>query len=165
MAITFNKLIRPNLADIRQLTLVESHLRFKSAADVMMFLSHKTGDDTAETVARYISDKHHVQVYMAEWDDTVYGDSAGLPDHIMSAIQLSNGFLLNVIPEIGSSMWIGYEIGGAHALDIPRAKFMAERVTGLPSVVGALRSLRNRSDLDQWVASICRWGINRTVDS
>ena len=153
MAITFNKLIRPYSEDIEQLFLVESHLRYKS--EIMMFLSHKTGDDTAETVAKYISEKHHIEVYMAEWDDRVSGDSAGLPDHIMNAIQRSEGFLLNVIREIGTSMWIGYEIGGAHALGKPRAKFMYEPVGKLPSVVGALESLRNRSDLDSWVRRIC----------
>ena len=37
----------------------------------------------------------------------------------MRAIQNSNGFLVNVIAEIAVSMWIGYEIGGAHAMEKP----------------------------------------------
>lgn len=156
MAITFNKLIRPNLADVQQLTLAESHIRDKSVIDTMIFLSHKTGDIKAEVEARYISEKHHILVYMAEWDDRVYRDSAELPDHIMNAIQRSEGFLLNVIPEIGTSMWIGYEIGGAHAMGKSQAKIMYELVGRLPSVVGVLPSLRSRNELDRWVRKIKR---------
>ena len=70
----------------------------------MVFLSHKTGDAKALVEARYIAENHRVQVYMAEWDDQVYGDSAALPDHIMKAIRESNGFLVNVIAEIAASM-------------------------------------------------------------
>ena len=66
MAITFNRLIRPGLGDTRERVLAESYLNLKSAADTMVFLSHKTGDANAEVEARYIADKHRVQVYMAE---------------------------------------------------------------------------------------------------
>ena len=93
---------------------------------------------------------------MAEWDDEVYGDSTALPDHIMKAIRQSNGFLVNVIAEIAVSMWIGYEIGGAHAMGKSRAKIMYAQVPRLPSGVGALSSLRNRGELDRWVNSIAR---------
>lgn len=154
MAVTFNKFIRPNLTDIKQSTLVEGHLRSSSAADFMVFLSHKTGDDTAEIVARHIADEYHVEVYLAEWDDRIYGDSIGLPNHIMRAIRLSDGFLLNVIPEIGDSMWIGYEIGGAHAMNKSRAKIMFRPVEKLPSVVDALRPIRNRGELDLWIRNV-----------
>lgn len=156
MAIMFNRLIRPGLGDTRERVLAESYLNLKSAADTMVFLSHKTGDAKAEVEARYIADKHRVQVYMAEWDDEVYGDSSALPDHIMKAIRQSDGFLVNVIAEIAVSMWIGYEIGGAHAMGKSRAKIMYAQVPRLPSVVGALSSLRNRGELDRWVNSIAR---------
>ena len=156
MAISFNKLIQPDSADLRERVLVENYLRRKSAADLMVFLSHKTGDAEAEVEARYITHKHRVRVYMAEWDDEVYGDTANLPDHIMRAIQQSDSFLVNVIAEIAASMWVGYEIGGAHAMGKSRAKIMYTPVSRLPSVVGALRSLQNRNELDRWVTSISR---------
>ena len=119
----------------------------------MVFMSHKTGDTEAEIEARYIAVRHGVKVYMAEWDDHVGGDSNLLPDHIMDAIRQSDGFLVNVIAEIVVSMWIGYEIGGAHALGKSRAKIMFGEVRGLPSVVGALTSLRNRTALDGWIST------------
>ena len=82
----------------------------------MVFMSHKTGDDQAEREAKRITRQHRVEVYMAEWDDAVVGDSNQLPDHIMNAIRRSKGFLVSVIPAIAESMWVGYEIGGAHAM-------------------------------------------------
>ena len=151
MAISFRKLIRPSMQDVSRRMLAEDYLTKKPATQTLVFLSHKTGDTLAEKEARYIAGRHSVLVYIAEWDDRVSGDSAGLPDHIMSAIQRSDGFLLNVIPEIGTSMWIGYEIGGAHAMKKRRAKIMYERVGGLPSVVGALPSLNDRMELDRWI--------------
>ena len=151
MAITFNRLVRPGMADTRNRVVAESRLAQKSATDTMVFLSHKTGDAKALEEARYIAEEHRVQVYMAEWDDQVYGDSPTLPDHIMKAIRESNGFLVNVIAEIAASMWIGYEIGGAHAMAKARAKLIYEPVSRLPSVVGALHSLRNRGELDRWI--------------
>jgi len=151
MAIRFNRLVRPGQADTRERYLAESYLRRKSVSDTMIFMSHKTGDEKAEATARYIAEKHQIKVYMAEWDDEIYGDSNALPDHIMQAIRKSNGFLVNVIAEIVVSMWIGYEIGGAHAMEKSRAKIMYNDVRRLPSVVRALRSLRNRNELDQWI--------------
>ncbi len=122
----------------------------------MVFMSHKTGDDRAETEAQYIKRKHRMSVYMAEWDGRVVGDSNKLPDYIMNAIQRSDGFLVSVIAEIVESMWIGYEIGGAHAMQKSRAKIMYERVGPLPSVVGALESLDDRNALDRWiVTNVC----------
>ena len=154
MAITFNRLVRPGMTDTRDRVLAENRLAQRSAADTMVFLSHKTGDAKALEEARYIAERHRVQVYMAEWDDQVYGDSPALPDHIMKAIRESNGFLVNVIAEIAASMWIGYEIGGAHAMRKARAKLMYEPIPRLPSVVGALNSLRNRSELDRWIVRV-----------
>ena len=114
-------------------------------------MSHKTGDGQAVVEARHIAQTYRVQVYMAEWDDNVEGDSNRLPDYIMTAIRKSNGFLVNVIAEIAVSMWIGYEIGGAHAMQKDRAKIMYRDVGRLPSVVGALTSLRSRRELDTWI--------------
>ena len=114
-------------------------------------MSHKTCDQRAEVEADYIAEKHQVQVYMAEWDDNVQGDSVELPHDIMNAVRKSDGFLVNVVAEIAVSMWIGYEIGGAHAMEKSRAKIMYSHVGRLPSVVGALEMLCNRNELDVWI--------------
>ena len=114
-------------------------------------MSHKTGDNQAEVEARYIEQRHGVGVYMVEWDDHVNDDTNQLPNYIMNAIRESDGFLVNVIAQIVVSMWIGYEIGGAHAMRKSRAKIVYREVGRLPSVVGALESLRSRSDLDHWI--------------
>ena len=153
MAIRFNRLVRPGQPDIQNRFLAEDVVRSKTATDAMVFMSHKTGDDRAEKEARYISDRHKVKVYMAEWDDSVDGDSNQLPDHIMDSIRKSEGFLVNVIPAISVSMWVGYEIGGAHAMRKARAKIMYTEVGRLPSVVGALTSLRSRVALDRWITT------------
>ena len=161
MAIRFNKLIRPGQADTTNRFLAESALDRKSASDIMVFMSHKTGDRQAETEAKYITNKHHVQVYMTEWDDSVQYDSNELPDYIMAAIRKSDAFLVHVIAEISVSMWIGYEIGGAHAMAKSRAKIMYNEVRPLPSVVGALKSLCSRNQLDLWIRSISVSAISR----
>lgn len=126
----------------------------KSSGEKVVFLSHKTGDPTAVNVANYISGKHkNVRVYMAEWDDGIPETAENeLPDRIMDAIQESEGFLVNVTDPIVVSMWVGYEIGGAHALQKPRAKFMTSHVSKLPSVVSALRTLHDFDALDVWIA-------------
>lgn len=151
MAIRFNRLVRPHQAAIEDRFVAESVMLAKAASGTMVFMSHKTGDRQAVREADYIADKHNIKVYMAEWDDNVQRDSNQLPDHIMNAIRNSDGFLVNVIAEIAVSMWIGYEIGGAHAMRKSRAKIMYKEVRGLPSVVHALRSLHSREALDQWV--------------
>ena len=153
MAIRFNKLLRPYMSVIPTRYLAEDYLH-KSVTDTMVFLSHKTGDKRAEIEAKYIADKHSILVYMAEWDDEICKESFGLPDYIMKAIRQSDGFLLSVTPQIGKSMWIGYEIGGAHAMEKLRAKIMYERVDSLPSVIDALSSLRNREQLNDWLLSV-----------
>ena len=156
MAISFNKLIRPELLDINDRIRAEAVVTTKAASQKMVFMSHKTGDRRAEDEARYISNKHQLHVYMAEWDADVAGDSHELPDHIMTAIRESDGFLLHVIEAIAVSMWVGYEIGGAHAMEKWRAKIMYTGVSRLPSVVGALKTLRSRSELDSWIVRYIR---------
>ena len=155
MAIRFTKLIQPDQPDIENRYLAEDVVHSKTAAagDTMVFMSHKTGDVRAEIEAEYIADKHKVKVYMTEWDEHVVDDSSQLPDYIMDAIRKSDGFLVHVIAEIVVSMWIGYEIGGAHAMDKSRGKIMYEAVGRLPSVVGALESLGNRNALDRWIVT------------
>ena len=153
MAIRFNKLIQPDAYVIENQLRAQDAVYKKSNKDTMIFMSHKTNDDQAENEARYIVRKHTVEVYMAEWDDKVSGDSNELPDYIMEAIRKSDGFLVNVIDEIRESMWIGYEIGGAHAMQKPRAKIYYDYVYRLPSVVRALSSLRSRPELDRWIVN------------
>lgn len=156
MAIRFSKLIRPDRTDINNRFLAENAVIAKAASDKMVFMSHKTGDRQAEIEAKYISNKHQLQVYMAEWDDDAYGDSSELPNHIMMAIRKSDGFLVNVIAAIAVSMWVGYEIGGAHAMEKVRAKIMYKEVRRLPSVVGALETLRSRPEVDLWIRRYIR---------
>lgn len=156
MALRFNKLIRPNLPDTTYSDRAERIVTAKSAESTLVFMSHRTGDDLAEAIARDLAKRHEIEIYMAEWDDTVQRDSNELPDHIMMAIRESHGFLVNVIAEIAVSMWIGYEIGGAHAMDKPRAKIMYVPVRRLPSVVTALESLTEPYELDQWISRIKR---------
>jgi len=117
----------------------------------MVFMSHKTGDTQAEREAQYIQFMLDVKVYMAEWDPNVHGDSSALPDYIMRAIDASQAFLVHVIDEIKASMWVGYEIGGAHAKEKPRAKIMYRTVGGLPSVVRVLETLPSRCRLVMWL--------------
>ena len=156
MAIKFNRLIRPGYLSTYDRFVAESAVNSRSVSETIVFMSHKTGDLEAEKVAEYISENHRVQVYMAEWDDDIQGDSSRLPDHIMMAIRKSDGFLVNVIAQIRESMWIGYEIGGAHAMEKLRAKIMYTEVSRLPSVVSALKTLRSRNELDIWIKKIIR---------
>ena len=151
MALRFNKLVQPLQSDVTDRFAAEGVVTAKAASEKMVFMSHKTGDQRAETEAAYIARQHRVKVYLAEWDDHVDGDSDQLPDYIMNAIRSSNAFLVNVSAAISVSMWIGYEIGGAHALRKSSAKIMYSAVGNLPSVVRALHSLRNRDALDNWI--------------
>lgn len=151
MAIRFNKMVRADAHVVRDRMAAESAMRSKALGAKMVFMSHKTGDSQAEEEARYISEAHRVQVYLAEWDDLVDNDSNQLPEYILSAIRSSDGFLVSVIAQIVVSMWIGYEIGGAHAMSKRWAKIMYREVPHLPSVVGALPTLRDRGELDRWI--------------
>ena len=151
MAIRFNKVVRPGDTNIVLSSLAESYIRDLPESGAMVFLSHKTGDEKAENLALYLSNEHQIKVYMAEWDNHIYGDSSQLPDYIIEAIRKSNGFLVHVTHEIGSSMWIGYEIGAAHAMKKERAKVLDGQAKNLPSVVDALQALRSRYELDLWI--------------
>ena len=151
MAVRFNRLVQPGQPELRERIMAENAMRSRAAGYKMVFMSHKTGDVQAMNEANYIADRHKISVYMAEWDDKVGRDPDELPGYIMEAIRKSNGFLVNVTAEIVVSMWIGYEIGGAHAMQKSRAKIMYEEVGRLPSVVGALESLRNHAALDRWI--------------
>ena len=152
MALRFNKLVRHDQSPITVLAEASEFVRTKTAAlKTVVFMSHKTGDRQAELEAKRIAARHPVEVYMAEWDEDVVGDTNELPDHIMDAIQKSDGFLVHVIAQIKNSMWIGYEIGGAHAMSKARARIMHSTVAGLPSVVRALERLDTESEVDSWI--------------
>ena len=114
-------------------------------------MSHKTGDIQAETEAKRIREKHRVDVFLAEWDENITHDTDELPEYIMDAIKDSDAFLVHVIEQIKTSMWIGYEIGGAHAMSKARARIMSKSVINLPSVVRALPRLDNALAVDNWV--------------
>ena len=123
----------------------------------MVFMSHKTGDAAAETEARYISSRHNVAVYMAEWDSNIPNPAyVGLPSYIKRVIKASVGFLVHVIDQIKHSMWVGYEVGVAHTFGRPRAKitFNVKPVPALPAVVGALKPLKNRAKLGSWIQAL-----------
>ena len=114
-------------------------------------MSHKTGDQDAERLADHIFEQYGVYVYMAEWDDHITDPGSDkLPGRLMEKIKESDGFLVNVTSQIAVSMWVGYEIGGAHALNKPRAKYDHTSFL-LPSVVEALEPLRSLPDLANWI--------------
>lgn len=120
----------------------------------MVFLSHKTNDQVADQVARRIN-KHGVWAYMAEWDGTIQNPASNtLPAYIMQTIKASRALLVQVIPQISASMWIGYEVGGADAFNKPLAKTMFTPVSNLPAVVDALHSLVDWPALDNWIQHV-----------
>ena len=147
--VRLNKVITPNLEEHSFLDRATQYVEGSTLKQI--FMSHKTGDQEAERVAKHIAQKHRVIVYLAEWDTNVSGDSPTLPDYIMKQIKRSNGFLVHVTPRIAISMWVGYEIGGAHASGIPRAKLMKQTHYDLPSVVEALRRISSDHELDTWI--------------
>ena len=118
-----------------------------------IFISHKTNDHHAENLARDITRRHRLVTYLAEWDPNANTNSPSLPNYIMGQIHTSQGFLVSVRPQIAISMWVGYEIGGAHAYGVPRAKIMFNAPGPMPSVVEALKALHNRSQLDAWITT------------
>ena len=71
----------------------------------------------------------------------------------MTHIRTSHGFLVSVRPQIAISMWVGYEVGGAHAHGVPRAKLLFDATHGMPTVVEALDPLRSRPELDAWITT------------
>ena len=152
--IRFNKAFYPNATtkELREESYrYNNELRASMRSDPIVFISHKTGDQNAEQLAREITRTHKVVTYLAEWDDNVEGDSVELPDYIMNVISNSKGFLVCVRQSITYSMWIGYEIGGAHANDISSAKTNFQQVRNLPSVLEVLESLESRAELDDWI--------------
>ena len=60
-------------------------------------------------------------------------------------LPVASYFLVSVRSQIAISMWVGYEIGGAHAHGVPRAKMVFDQVPAMPSVLKAIQALRNRS--------------------
>ena len=148
---SFNKLIvHDRRADIVSAYYADNFFA-RNPEYLVIFMSHKTGDTQAEREARRISEKHEVEVYMAEWDKSIEGDSKELPEHIMKAIRSCRAFLVHVVSAIANSMWIGYELGGAHAMQKQRAKITYQKVCDLPSVVEALESLDDTYAVDQWI--------------
>ena len=123
----------------------------------LVFMSHKTYDLDADRLARHIWSNLNAAVYMAEWDGRIQNpNSLALPPYIMKAIDASRGLLVHVIAKITTSMWIGYEVGVAHALGKPRASitYNARQPVSLPAVIGALHSLGSQLDVDAWVKAL-----------
>ena len=116
-----------------------------------IFMSHKTGDTAAESEAKRITKTHRVIVYMAEWDPGVTPSSNKLPDYLLRHIHISHGFLVHVSRPISISMWVGYEIGGAHAFGVKRARVEKSSAGLLPTVLSALEKLSNNYEVDQWI--------------
>ena len=149
MTLRFNRLVRPDAGDI---FLTENAAGFiESSHYRMVFMSHKHGDRDAEREATRIAVRFRIMVYMAEWDNHVSGDNAELPNYIMHHIGVSRGFLVYVSAEIGESMWVGYEIGGAHAYEKSRARIVRNYYGSLPSVVEVLHPLTTEQAVDQWI--------------
>ena len=152
--IRFNKLVYPDtpMSSYRELTLLsEANRRYEQTGSKKLFLSHKTGDTAAEELARKLAKKLRITVYMAEWDPNVSGDSPELPDYIRKHIETSNGFLVYANQKI-ATMWVGYEIGVAHATSRHRARVTTSLLEpDLPSVVLALRKLSNDYEIENWV--------------
>ena len=152
--VRFNRAFYPDDAGIIQETAAFTEsVRRQVSGRKKVFISHKTNDRHAEQLAQYITRQHRVVTYLAEWDPGANPSSPTLPDHIMNHIRTSQGFLVSVRPQIAISMWVGYEIGGAHAHSVPRAKMVFDAVGAMPSVLEAIRALRSHSELDAWIAA------------
>lgn len=150
--VRFNRAFYPDATGtVRVTAAFDESVRRQVSGRKKVFISHKTNDRHAEELAQYITRQHRIVTYLAEWDPGVNPNSPTLPDHIMNHIRTSQGFLVSVRPQIAISMWVGYEIGGAHAHGVPRAKMVFDPVHGMPSVVEAIRALRSRSELDSWI--------------
>ena len=152
--IRFNKAFFPDASTRRARTAylrTNDDLRASFTTDPILFISHRTGDRHAEVLAEEITSNHKVTTYLVEWDDTVQGDSVELPNYIMNVISKCKGFLVCVQQDIGYSMWVGYEIGGAYAYNVSRAKVNFVYARNLPSVLEILESLTSQSQLDNWI--------------
>ncbi|MDE0373991.1 MAG: hypothetical protein OXI73_15810 [Rhodospirillales bacterium] len=152
-SVRFNKAYYPDDIGMARetATFLSENVQRKVRGRRKIFISHKTNDSHAEDLARYITRQHRIVTYLAEWDPTVNPNSITLPDYILTQIRTSRGFLVSVRPQIAISMWVGYEIGVAHAQSVPRAKIVFDHVTTMPTVVEALDALRSRPELDAWI--------------
>ena len=150
--VRFNKAFYPGpTGTIQEAADFTASVQRQASGRKKVFISHKTNDHKAEELAKYITHQHRIVTYLAEWDPSVNPNSPTLPDHIMKHIRTSHGFLVSVRPQIAISMWVGYEIGGAHAHGVPRAKMVFDQVPAMPSVLKAIQALRNRPELDSWI--------------
>ena len=151
--VRFNKAFFPDVSGSPQETysLVGDRVERQVRGRPRILISHKTNDPQAEDLARHTTRHHGIVTYLAVWDLEARPDSLEFPEYIMRRIQPSQGFLVSVRPQIAVSMWVGYEIGGAHAHGVPRAKTMFSPVSHMPSVVEALERLRSFQELDSWV--------------
>ena len=155
MGIHFNTLIDGPTYETRSIVEARDSIRGKTTSTKMIFLSHKTEDSaTAEALGQYIYNTYSVWVYLTKWDDNVESDDVALPDYIMYQIRACNGLLVSVTTRISVSMWVGYEIGGAHAMQKNLARYMHYNLPTLPSVVAALRPIESYSDLGNWIRSL-----------
>ena len=151
-SVRFNKAFYPDpTGTIQETAEFTASVQRQASGRRKVFISHKTNDPHAEELAQYITRQHGIVTYLAEWDPGVNPNSPTLPDYIMDHIRTSQGFLVSVRPQIAISMWVGYEIGGAHAHRVPRAKMVFDPVPAMPSVLEAIRALRSRSELDSWI--------------
>ena len=152
--VRFNRAFYPDATGtVRETAEFTASVRRQVSGRKKVFISHKTNDPHAEELAQYITRRHHIVTYLAEWDPGVNPNSPTLPDYIMDHIRTSQGFLVSVRPQIAISMWVGYEIGGAHAHRVPRAKMVFDPVHAMPSVLEAIRALHTRSELDSWITA------------
>ena len=150
MGVEFNRFVGGDLSTT-SFSVADSRILRKSSTTKMIFMSHKTGDSQAEALADHIYEKYGVFVYMVEWDDDAEDrGTETFPNNLMAKIYESDGFLVSVTSQIAVSMWVGYEIGGAHALDKPRAKYDKTTII-FPSVVETLKRLKSESDLRAWI--------------
>lgn len=153
MGVRFHRLVGvANEYELRHAQLSRSS--YYPSIGKLVFLSHKTNDPTADALAELISRNYGATVYMAEWDDDMPDSQGTLPSYLMEKIRECDGFLVNVSSKIAVSMWIGYEIGGAHALSKSRAKYFPTHIPHLPSVLDDLRKLSDPTTLEHWVTSL-----------
>ena len=150
--VRFNRAFFPDATGtVRETASFTASVQRQASGRNKVFISHKTNDRHAEELAQYITRRHRIVTYLAEWDPSANPNSPTLPDHIMHHIRTSQGFLVSVRPQIAISMWVGYEIGGAHAHGVPRAKMVFNPVPAMPSVLEAIPALRSRPELDAWI--------------
>lgn len=155
MGIHFNRLVNGPTYQTRSIVEASDSIRGKATSTKVIFLSHKTEDSAnAEALGEYIYNTYGAWAYLTKWDDNVESDDVALPDYIMYRIRACNGLLVSVTTRISVSMWVGYEIGGAHAMQKNLARYMHYNLPILPSVVAALPSIESYADLGNWIRSL-----------